>query len=71
VEGCALPYEAGLQELASLLLGIPFAPHEKYLFFEQHTIKNGWIGHLVNFYNMLANNPLWYKWVVTFGPFIT
>jgi hypothetical protein len=35
------------------------------------TIKNGWMEHLVNFYNMLANNPLCCKWVVALGPFKT
>jgi len=40
-----------------MLLGIPFAPHEKNLFLEQCTIGNGWMEHIVNFYNMLANNP--------------
>jgi hypothetical protein len=40
-------------------------------FSNNRTIRNGWIEHLVNFYNMLVNNPLCCKWVVALGPFIT
>jgi hypothetical protein len=71
LEGCAPPYKAGLQELASLLIGIPFALHEKSCFSNKRTIKNGLVKHLVNFFNMLANNPLCCKWVVALRPFKT
>jgi len=66
MEGCVAPQKVGLQKLASLLLRIPFAPHEKYLFSNNRTIKNGWMEH-VTFYNLLANNPLCYKWAITLG----
>jgi hypothetical protein len=38
-------------------------------FSNNRTIRNGWMEHYVNFYNMLANNSSCCKWIVTFGPF--
>ncbi len=61
MEGCVVLQEVDLQELASLLLKVPFAPHEKYIFSNNSTIRNGWMEHLIIFYNMLTNNPLCWK----------